>query len=259
VSTATPEGTEPPLAGVDVDRAHALVAEHFATAPSGGWLDATAAVDLVSCFGIPVAPTRRAETADAAVAAAQALGYPVALKAGAGSIVHKSDVEGVRLGLASAAAVRDAFTAMRAGLGRAMGPAVLQPMLAPGVETIVGVVQDPSFGPLVLFGRGGTAAELLRDTALRILPMTDRDAHDLVRSLRSSPLLFGYRGAPEADVDALEDLLLRVGRLAEVVPEVAEMDANPVIVSPEGVRAVDVKIRLAPTTPRLPRGLRRLR
>jgi acyl-CoA synthetase (NDP forming) len=184
---------------------------------------------------------------------------PVALKAGSGAIVHKSDVGAVRLGLDSPDAVRDAFTAMQAGLGDAMGGAVVQPMVEAGVETIVGVTHDPSFGPLVLFGMGGVAAELLRDTSLRIVPITDVDAHEAVRSLRSSPLLFGYRGAPEVDVAALEDVVIRVGQLADALPEVAEMDCNPVIVSPQGATAVDVRVRLAPPHSSPLRGLRRMR
>ncbi len=126
-----------------------------------------------------------------------------------------------------------------------MQGAVVQPMAAPGVETIVGLIHDQSFGPLVVFGSGGTSVELFGDRTLRVLPITDVDAAELVHSLRSSPLLFGYRGAPAVDVAALEDLLVRVGRLAEDIPEIAEMDLNPVIVSPAGVVAVDAKLRLA--------------
>ena len=253
-----PIGTVPVLTGVDRDAARELVRAFLADHPDGGWLDAPDAAHLAACFGIPVAPVRGTTDVDGAVAAAEALGYPVALKAGAGDVVHKSDVGGVRLGLGDAAAVREAFTGLEAALG---GDAlvVVQPMVAPGVETIVGVTHDPSFGPLVLFGMGGVTAELLRDTALRILPLTDLDARELVRSPRSSPLLFGYRGAPPCDVPALEDLLLRVGHLAETVPEVAEMDCNPVTVSPSGAVAVDVKIHLAPERPGPPPGLRRLR
>jgi acyl-CoA synthetase (NDP forming) len=140
---------------------------------------------------------------------------------------------------------------MDAALGDALGGVIVQPMVSGGVETIVGVTQDPSFGPLVLFGMGGVAAELVRDTALRLVPLTDVDAAELVRSLRSSPLLFGYRGSAPTDVDALEDLLLRVGRLADEIPEVRELDCNPVLVAPDGVTAVDVKVRVArvPATP----------
>jgi acyl-CoA synthetase (NDP forming) len=124
---------------------------------------------------------------------------------------------------------------------------------------IVGVTRDPSFGSLVLFGMGGVQAELLRDTALRIVPLTDVDASEMIRSLRTSPLLFGFRGAAPVDAAALEGVLLRVGLLAEHVPEIAELDCNPVVVSARGVTVVDVKVRLAPVPPGPPPGVRRLR
>ena len=127
-----------------------------------------------------------------------------------------------------------------------MDGVVIQPMVPQGVETIVGVVRDAAFGPLVMFGAGGTTVELFGDRAFRIAPMTDVDAAELVRSLKSSPLLFGYRGAPEVNVGALEDLLARVNCLAQDVPEIAEMDLNPVIVSPNGVVVVDAKVRVGP-------------
>jgi acyl-CoA synthetase (NDP forming) len=215
--------------------------------------------DLLGTVGVPVVPTARAATADDAARAAERVGFPVALKVGSAQIVHKTEIGGVRLGLASPEAVQRAFTELLDRLGDAMGGAIVQPMVEPGVETIVGVTRDPSFGSLVLFGMGGVQAELMRDTALRIVPLTDHDAHDLVRSLRGSPLLFGYRGSPQVDVAALEDLLLRIGLLAEHVPEIAELDCNPVIVSPDGAMVVDVKVRLAPTDPTPPIGVRRLR
>ena len=124
---------------------------------------------------------------------------------------------------------------------------------------IVGITHDPSFGPLVLFGLGGVTAELLADRALRLVPVTDEDAHELVRSLRGSQLLFGYRGRPPVDVAALEDLLLRVGALADEIPEIAEMDLNPVVASADGVVAIDVKIRVAPVGPQPPADMRRMR
>jgi len=126
------------------------------------------------------------------------------------------------------------FDAMQAALGDRMGGALVQPMAAPGIEMIVGVTHDPLFGPLVLLGMGGIAAELTRDTALRIVPLSVVDAHQMIRSLRSSPLLFGYRNTPEVDVAALEDILLRIGQLAEGIPELAELDCNPLVVSTSG-------------------------
>jgi len=140
-----------------------------------------------------------------------------------------------------------------------MGGALVQPMAGSGVETIVGIVQDASFGPLVMFGLGGVATDLLGDRGFRLIPVTDRDASELVHSVRAAPLLLGYRGSAPTDVSALEQLILRVGRLADELPEVAEMDLNPVIVSPEGALAVDVKVRLAPVTVRPDPYLRRLR
>jgi acyl-CoA synthetase (NDP forming) len=155
--------------------------------------------------------------------------------------------------------VAEAYDEMRSRIGPGMTGAVVQQMAAPGVETIVGVVQDPLFGPLVMFGMGGTAAELLADRSFRILPVTDADAADLVRSLRTSPLLFGYRGAAPVDVAAVEDVLQRVARLAGVVPEVAEMDINPLVASPSGAVAVDARVRVAPVPPGPPADLRQMR
>jgi acyl-CoA synthetase (NDP forming) len=148
---------------------------------------------------------------------------------------------------------------MESRLGDAMGGGMVQAMVPRGVETIVGLVHDASFGSIVMFGLGGTTAELLGDRAVRILPLTVVDAHDLVRSLRGSPLLFGYRGAPPAAVDRVEDMLLRVGLMADELPEIAELDLNPVVVSEHGAVAVDVKIRLAPVPTPLPADLRRMR
>ncbi len=218
--------------------------EQLAQRRDGGWLDASVAASLLECYGVPVIASRRAATPDDAVAAAAELGYPVALKAGAPTLVHKSDVGGVHLDLESDAELRRAFAAMRDALEDRMGDAIVQPMAAPGVELIAGVTHDPVFGPLVLFGMGGVTSELVRDTTLRFVPLTVFDAHEMVRSLRSSPLLFGYRNAPPVDVAAVEELLLRIGRLAEDVPELAELDCNPVVASSSAATVLDVKLRI---------------
>jgi acetyl coenzyme A synthetase (ADP forming)-like protein len=256
---ARPIGSEPALSGIDVERARTLVREQLAAQRDGVWLDAGATAELMKSFGVPIASARVVGSADAAARAASELGFPVALKAAAGTLVHKSEAGGVAIDLRDAAAVRDAFDAMRAKLGATMGDAIVQEMAPPGVETIVGITQDPSFGPLVLFGMGGVTAELLADRALRIVPMTDEDAHSLVRSLRASPLLFGYRGRPAVAADAVEEILLRVARLADELPEVTELDLNPVIVHEHGAVAVDVKVRCQPAPDRLPRDYRQMR
>jgi acetate---CoA ligase (ADP-forming) len=254
-----PQGGIPDLVDVDAERARAIVADQIARSPDGAWLDPDVAQTLCESFGVPVVTTARVSTAAEAVAAADKLGYPVALKAGSGAIVHKTDVGAVDLNLGSAGEVESSFTSMRERLDDEMSGAIVQPMVEAGIETIVGVTRDSLFGSLVVFGMGGTAAELVRDTDLRILPITDLDAHEMVRSLRTSPLLFGYRGAPPADVEALANLLLRVGRLADDIPEVAEMDCNPVIVSPDAAIVVDVKIHLVSLPPSPLPGVRRMR
>jgi acetate---CoA ligase (ADP-forming) len=241
-----PEGIVPVLERIDADRARELVAATLGTRPDGAWAPHAVATEILTAFGIPVVLTRRADTVEAAVAAAESIGYPVALKAASPALVHKTDVGGVHLGLRTGDDVRNAFATMQRVLGASMGGANVQPMADPGVELIVGVTRDPQFGPLVVFGMGGMAAELQRDTSLRLPPLTDIDVQEMLRSLRGSPLLFGYRGSPPVDTDALADVLTRVSRLAESLPELAELDCNPVIASSSGALVVDVKLRLAP-------------
>jgi len=251
-------GAVPVLEGADVDRARSVIDGHLAECPEGGWLAPEAVTDVLSAMRISVVRNEEVTGAEAAGRAADGLGFPVALKAAGAGIVHKSDIGGVVLDLTSAEEVQDAYRVMAERIGPAMTGALVQQMAAPGVETIVGVVEDPLFGPLLMFGMGGTATELLGDRSFRILPVTDVDADELVGSLRSSPLLFGYRGAPPVDVDALRDLLHRVAHLAGEVPEMAELDINPVIVSPSGAVAVDARILARPVPPGPPPDLRRL-
>lgn len=246
---ARPQGRVPDFE-VDGAGARKLVWDFLRAEREGGWLPPETAGELLRRYGIPVVGGRVVRDAGEAAAVAESLGLPVVLKAASPNLVHKSDEGGVRLGLRSADEVRRAFTEMEERLGPRMGGALVQPMVEDAVETIVGIVHDQAFGPLLLFGLGGVATELLLDRSFRILPLTDVDAHELVRSLRGTPLLFGYRGAPAADVAALEDLLLRVGRLAADRPEIRELDLNPVLVRSDGVLAVDVKIRVAPDRPR---------
>jgi acyl-CoA synthetase (NDP forming) len=135
---------------------------------------------------------------------------------------------------------------------------LVQPMAKRGTELVAGVVQDEVFGPLVLFGLGGTATEILADHAARLAPLTDRDVHDLITAPRCAPLLFGHRGSGPVDLEGLEQLLLRLSRLASDLPQLAEADLNPVVARPDGITALDVRIRVLPRHARDPY-LRRLR
>jgi acetate---CoA ligase (ADP-forming) len=187
----------------DDQRAPARALIEQALADGKEWLSPTDLTVLFDCYRLPLVPTRAVKTATAAVGAAAELGYPVVLKAIAPGLLHKSDAGGVRVGLAGPGAVRRAAREIRRAVGasgyRVEGYAV-QPMADEGIELLLGVVHDPSFGPLIACGAGGTRAELLGDVAVRITPLSDFEAADMVRSLRTFPLLAGYRGAPARDV-----------------------------------------------------------
>jgi acetate---CoA ligase (ADP-forming) len=236
-------GTAPALEGTRPNEARRLLA---AACPSGsGWVTGAAAFSVLGAYGIRVVPSARARDVDDAVAEATRLARPVALKAFGSGLVHKSDVGGVRLDLTDPGAVRAAYEEMGAALGDAMEGVVIQPMVSGGIETIVGFLQDPDFGPQVVFGLGGTAVELLGDVVSRLAPLTDLDARDMVLGLRATPLLLGYRGSPPVDVEALQDVILRLGRLAEDLPEIAEADCNPVIATATGALALDARLRVS--------------
>ena len=238
-----PLGGRPELTGVYPQRARALVQE--ALAAGGGWVPYERAGGILAAYGISLLPAATARSGVAAVRTADHLGYPVVLKSADPDLVHKSDTGGVALGLADAAAVRTAFDAVSTAGDPGAGVLVQHQVSAP-VELVAGLVHDPLFGSVVLLGLGGVHTDLLGDRALRLVPMTDLDAGRMWHSLRAAPLLTGYRGAQPIDTAALEDLLLRLGRLAEDLPEVAELDLNPVLAGPDGILAVDAKLRLTP-------------
>jgi acetyl coenzyme A synthetase (ADP forming)-like protein len=253
----TPEEPLPVLEGIDRDRAVAVVAS--ALAEGAGWMTATGVGDLLACYGISMVTTHIASTPREAGRQAATLGSPVALKAIAPDVLHKSDAGAVRLNLRGERAVSRAAEEMAASLEKAGHHASgfqVQAMAAAGVEMLVGVVQDQRFGPVLACGAGGTTTELLKDVAVRITPITRGEADRMVRSLKTFPQLDGYRGAPRADIDALEDVLLRVSALVETHPEVAEMDLNPLIVHPAGAVVVDARIRVELGMPRAPLGAR---
>ncbi len=244
-----PEGLPPVLEGLDPNAARRVVAAQGAPGPEGaGWLPGSAALALLGAYGIRVVASALVTDPESAVQEAGRLGYPVVLKVDAPDVLHKTDSGGVRLGLSTPAEVRSAFEAMRGSIATMLG-AIVQPMLGASVETIVGFVRDPSFGAAVVFGLGGTAAELLGDREVRLAPLSDLDAEDMVLGIRAAPLLTGFRGSAPLDVAAVEDLVLRIGRLAEDLPELAELDCNPVMVTTSGPVVVDARIRVQPRSP----------
>ena len=252
---AAPRGRVPRLDGVRGDEASAIVARALAEQPNGGWLDALATHDLLSCHGLPLPLQRVVRSPTAAARAASELDGPVALKALAPKMLHKSERGGVELGLAGPSATRRAAQRMRerfASDGDALDGFLVQQMAPTGLELLVGSTSDPLFGPVVACGAGGRAVELLRDVAVRLAPVTDRGARNMLRELGTFPLLEGYRGSEPVDVEALEDVVLRVSGLVDAHPEVVELDCNPVVVHPGGAVVVDARVRVAPSAPPAP-------
>jgi acyl-CoA synthetase (NDP forming) len=205
------------------------------------WLTSEEARRLLGAYGLPLVPQCTALDAEAAVEAARALGFPAVVKTAVPGI-HKTEAGGIALALASEEDVRRA--AERIGC-----PVLVQPYLAGGVELIAGIVQDPVFGPLVAFGPGGVLAELVGEAGIRLAPLTDVDAEELVRTGVAGRLVAGFRGA-SGDIASLVDLLLRLSALAHEHPEVAELDLNPVLARPQSSLVLDVRARVRrPTGP----------
>ena len=221
----------------------------------GGWLSPTDVHSMLRAFGITPATAVAATTADEAAVAAKAIGLPVAMKAFGPTIVHKTDIGGIALDLREDEAVRRAFREMSQRVGGAMTGVIVQAMVPGGVEMLVGSTFDPSFGPVIACGTGGTFVELFHDVVVRLHPLTDVDAAEMVNELRGAPLLRGYRGAPKVDEAALRDVLLRVSALIAACPEIQELDINPLKVLPTGTCALDARIKVgrvpAPVTRRI--------
>lgn len=256
-----PDGTIPELAGVDTPRAQAVAETYLAAHPNGGWLDPRACAELLAYYGIPQLPWAWAETEDEAVIAAERLRGAdgrVVMKAHWPGLLHKSQQHAVHLDLQGDSQVRAAFRDFETRFAGLLTGVVVQPLAARGTELFAGVVQDEVFGPLVLFGLGGTATEVLADHAARLAPLTDHDVHDLITAPRCAPLLFGSEGGGPVDLQGLEQLLLRLSRMAGDLPQLAEADFNPVLATPGGVSVLDARVRLLPRRPQDPY-LRRLR
>ena len=240
-----PADTVPDLPGLQVAEAKGLIAAFLAEMPGGGWLPAAEADRLLRCYQLPMAPFRLVTDADQAAAAAAEFGGQVAVKAEVPGLVHKSEAGAVLLGLAGPDQARAAFGTLASRFAGRFTGAVVQPMISGGTEVIIGVVQEPVFGPLVVFGLGGVATDVLGDHAARLAPLTTTDADDLIHSIRAAPLLLGRGGQPPASIAALRDALLRVSRLADDLPEVAELDLNPVIACADGATVVDARVRVS--------------
>ena len=231
-----PAGAVPDVEGIDAAAAARIVSTALA-ASADAWLTPAETRELLTAYGVPLVDERLAETVDAAVEAARRLGFPVVVKSAVAG-AHKTETGGVALDLGDDAAVREA--AERIG-----APVVVQQMVKGGTELLAGVVQDPTFGPLVAFGPGGVLAELIGEAGFRIAPLTDADAEELLSQEKTGLLVAGYRGAAPSDRAALADLLHRLSRLGEDLPEVAELDLNPVLAGPGGCVAVDARVRVS--------------
>lgn len=281
-----PEGRVPELAGLDADEAATVIARALArpagapagpaaapgdpaAAPGDGvpsrWLDPDEVAGLLGAYGIELAAWRLADGPEEAGAAAAELGGRVALKAIAAGLVRKRDASAVALGLEGADRVVREARAMAARLAAVGHPAqrlLVQRMVPAGVEMLVGVVHDPLFGPVIACGAGDSEIDLLRDVSVRITPLTDRDAAEMLRSLAMFPQLEGYRTSGRSDVAALEGLLLRISAMVEAHPEIVELDCNPVMALPEGAVVIDARVRVglpglpAASQPDVPRASR---
>jgi acetyl coenzyme A synthetase (ADP forming)-like protein len=243
-----PAGKVVSFSDIDTKRARGII--DAALARGGGWLSPMDAQALLDSFRIPVALAEMANNEEEAVRSAAHLGYPAAVKAIGPGLLHKSDVGGVRLGLATERDVRDACRDLTARLGDRMTNLLVQRMSSSGVELFIGITQDPTFGPLLLCGPGGTLVELFGAPAVRLLPLTDTEATALLHEMPGRKLLDGYRGAPPADRTAVRELLLRLSQLVDICPEVQEMDLNPVRLFQQGLSVLDVRVRVGTTPPR---------
>jgi acyl-CoA synthetase (NDP forming) len=258
----------PPAEPYDAELAASGDAER---AEPGRWLGPADVRGLLAAYGITLWPALEVSTADAAAVAARRTGYPVALKATASRLRHRADLRSIWLDIADEPQLRRAFAQLRADLGGqavigqgpgASGPdvggVVLQAMAPVGVACVVRSVEDPLFGPVVEFGVGGPPTDLLGDVARRSPPLHETDVADLIRGVRAAPLLFGHRGAPPVDIEALEEVVGRVSVLADQLPEVAELRLDPVVASPGGVCVLGARVRLSDPPGRADSDTRRL-
>jgi acetate---CoA ligase (ADP-forming) len=250
---SSPRGAFPTPVNIGTPAARRVV-QSFIERKGTGWLPAADVEAILEAFGIPMPARGIARTIAEAVAVSERIGFPVALKLASTRILHKSDVGGVQLNLPDSAAVENAFARIQNELSNrnmldSMDGVVVQKMISGGVELMAGAATDPLFGPLIAFGLGGIHVEILGDVQFRIAPLTDKDAREMVRAIRGFRLLEGYRGHPPADLSATEDVLLRVSRMVELLPEISELDLNPIVALPPGQGCLVLDARLHVTVP----------
>ncbi len=244
------EGAFPAFDDIDREAARTAVRSSLRRlGTDGGWLNSDEIKAILGAYGIPVARERVVHTEDEAVAAGEEIGGPLALKVIAPSALHKSDVGGVALGVLGEPGIREAYRQVIGAVDDVEG-VLVQEFVGEGHEVIVGMTEDPLFGPLIVFGLGGIFVELMQDVSFRINPLTDVDAKEMLSEVKSAKLLEGYRGGAGGDLDAIQELLLRLSVLVEHVTEIAEIDLNPVKVLPPGKGAVvvDARIKIRPVT-----------
>jgi len=205
--------------------------------------------ELIKKAGIPVIEAKLAQTKKEAISLSKEAGFPVVLKTASPDIIHKSDSGGVKLGLTNATQVGNAYSEMMSSIGQSFPGARIQgvsvqKMARPGIEVIIGMSKDAQFGPVLMFGLGGILVEMLKDVSFRIVPVTRKDAGEMIKEIKGYPLLQGYRGQEPADIPSLEGLIVKVSKFVEQNPEIKELDLNPVFAYKDGAIAVDARIIL---------------
>ncbi len=204
---------------------------------------------LLERAGIPVVETRLVRTKRETISVSKEMGFPVVLKITSPDIVHKSDSGGVKLGIANATQASKAYSEIMLSIKQRYPGAIIhgltvQKMAPPGIQVIVGMNKDPQFGPVLMFGLGGILVELLKDVSFRIVPVTKRDAAEMIKEIKGYPLLEGYRGQEPANIDALQDIIVRVSQFVERTPEIKELDLNPIFAYRDKAVSVDARIVL---------------
>jgi acetyl coenzyme A synthetase (ADP forming)-like protein len=238
-----PPGVVPAL--TDVQPALARLVVERALERGGGWLTPVEATALLAAVGIAVPRSTLAGSVDEAVAMSARLGYPVAIKAVGPELLHKTEHRAVRLNLENRLEVRIAASELVGALGDKIESLLVQRMVSGGAEMMLGAIKDPTFGHVIVCGSGGVMIELLADAACRLHPLTDQDAAEMIAGLKGVRLLRGFRGGAPLDEGAFRDALLRISALVGLCPEIQELDVNPMAVLPEGVSALDVRVRVA--------------